>query len=72
MVYTFVHDPAYLRQRRAKGGRVDYLGIACLVLGLGLMQIVLDRGQRADWFNSAWVVVLHRRVRRRDDHPGHS
>jgi MFS transporter, DHA2 family, multidrug resistance protein len=55
MVYTFVHDPAYLRQRRAKGGRVDYLGIACLVLGLGMMQIVLDRGQRADWFNSAWV-----------------
>ncbi len=28
----------------------------CLVLGLGLMEIVaLDRGQRADWFNSAWV-----------------
>ena len=55
MVYTFVHDPAYLRQRRARGGRVDYIGIACLVLGLGMMQIVLDRGQRADWFNSAWV-----------------
>ena len=55
MVWTFVHDPAFLRQRRAKGGRVDYLGIACLVLGLGMMQIVLDRGQRADWFNAAWV-----------------
>jgi MFS transporter, DHA2 family, multidrug resistance protein len=56
MVYTFVHDPAYLRQRRAVGGRVDYVGIASLALGLGLMQIVLDRGQRADWFQSAWVV----------------
>src|SRR6202023_2371298 len=55
MVYTFVHDPAYLQKRRAKGGRVDYLGIVCLVLGLGLMEIVLDRGQRADWFSSAWV-----------------
>ena len=55
MVYTFVHDPAYLQKRRAKGGRVDYVGIICLVLGLGLMEIVLDRGQRADWFNSAWV-----------------
>ena len=55
MVYTFVHDPAYLRQRRAKGGRVDYLGIICLVLGLGLMEIVLDRGQRADWFAAPWV-----------------
>jgi MFS transporter, DHA2 family, multidrug resistance protein len=56
MVYTFVHDPAYLRARRKAGGKVDYAGIACLALGLGLMQIVLDRGQRADWFASAWVV----------------
>jgi len=55
MVYAFVHDPPYLRQRRAKGGRVDYLGIMCLVLGLGMMQIVLDRGQRADWFSAPWV-----------------
>jgi len=55
MVSAFVHDPAYLSRRRA-GGRVDWLGIACLVLGLGLLQIVCDRGQRADWFSSPWVV----------------
>ncbi|MFZ0890610.1 MAG: DHA2 family efflux MFS transporter permease subunit [Candidatus Binataceae bacterium] len=55
MVYSFVHDPAYLRQRRSAGGRVDYLGIASLVLGLGLLQIVLDRGQRSDWFAAPWV-----------------
>jgi DHA2 family multidrug resistance protein len=57
MVYAFVHDPPYLRQRRSSGGRVDYVGIACLVIGLGLTQIVLDRGQRADWFASTWVVA---------------
>ena len=56
MVSAFVHDPAYLRQRRVTGGKVDYLGIGCLTLGLGLMQIVLDRGQRSDWFASPWVV----------------
>ena len=55
MVSTFVHDPPYLQARR-KGGRIDYLGIVYLVLWLGLLQIVVDRGQRADWFNSAWVV----------------
>ncbi len=55
MVWTFVHDPAYLRQRRANGGKTDYLGIILLVVGLGLIQLVLDRGQRADWFSSAWV-----------------
>jgi MFS transporter, DHA2 family, multidrug resistance protein len=57
MVYAFVHDPPYLRRRRASRGRVDYVGIACLVVGLGLLQIVLDRGQRADWFAASWVVA---------------
>jgi MFS transporter, DHA2 family, multidrug resistance protein len=56
MVSAFVHDPVYLRQRRARGGKVDYVGIACLVVGLGAMQIVLDRGQRADWFAAPWVI----------------
>ena len=56
MVSTFVHDPAYLRERRRRGGKVDYAGIVLLVLSLGLMQIVLDRGQRADWFAARWVV----------------
>ena len=55
MVSAFVHDPAYLSLRRG-GGKVDGLGIVCLVLWLGLMQIVCDRGQRADWFSSPWVV----------------
>ena len=56
MVSTFVHDPPYLRERRKRGGKVDYIGIMCLVLGLGSLQIVLDRGERADWFASWWVV----------------
>ncbi len=56
MVSAFVHDPAFMRERRARGGRVDYLGIVLLALSLGLLQIVLDRGQRADWFNAPWVV----------------
>ncbi len=54
MVYTFLEDPAYLRPK--KGGRIDYLGIAALAVGLGFMQLICDRGQRADWFSSAWVV----------------
>jgi DHA2 family multidrug resistance protein len=56
MVSAFVHDPAYLRTQRARGGRVDYLGMLLLAVSLGVMQVVLDRGQRADWFASAWVV----------------
>jgi DHA2 family multidrug resistance protein len=57
MVSAFVEDPPYLRQRRARGGRVDYPGITLLAVGLGAMQIVLDRGQRAGWFAAHWVVL---------------
>ena len=56
MVSAFVHDPPYLRKTRVQGGRVDYPGIVLLALGLGCIQIVLDRGQRADWFASPWVI----------------
>jgi DHA2 family multidrug resistance protein len=54
MVSAFVHDPSYLAGRR--GRKVDYLGMGLLVAALGLMQIVVDRGERADWFNTPWVV----------------
>jgi len=57
MVSTFVHDPPFMHERRTRGGRVDYLGIMLLVLSIGLLQLVLDRGQRADWFESQWVVL---------------
>src|ERR1700687_2679447 len=54
MVSTFVHDPSYLQRLKGKG-RADWIGIICLVLALGLGEIVMDRGQRADWFASPWV-----------------
>src|ERR1700722_5619588 len=54
MVSTFVHDPLYLRQLKGKGS-ADWLGIVCLVLALGLGAIVMDRGERADWFATRWV-----------------
>jgi len=54
MVARFVDDPSYLRQLR-KDAPVDWLGIACLFVGLGLGELVLDRGERADWFASNWV-----------------
>jgi DHA2 family multidrug resistance protein len=58
MVYAFVDDPEYLRKAQSGARRVDYLGIVYLVLGLGLLQIVMDRGQRAGWFSAPWVCVF--------------
>lgn len=38
--------------------KVDMVGLAALVIGVGALQIVLDRGNEADWFNSPLIVVL--------------
>lgn len=57
MVTSFIHDPVY-QERRQQGEKVDYIGLALLVLGIGCLQIVLDTGQQHDWFHSDLIVVL--------------
>jgi DHA2 family multidrug resistance protein len=54
MISIFVHDPAYLKQQRGRG-TVDYIGIVCVVVALGLFQIVLGRGGLSGWFAASWV-----------------
>jgi DHA2 family multidrug resistance protein len=56
LVYMFIEDPPYLRRSARAQDKVDYPAIAYLVLGLSLLQIVLDRGQRSGWFAAPWVV----------------
>ena len=53
LVNTFVEDPPYLQARRSR--RIDYIGFALMVVGLSALQIMLDRGQEADWFAASWV-----------------
>ena len=36
-------------------GRIDWIGILCLVVALGAGEIVLERGERSDWFQAPWV-----------------
>jgi MFS transporter, DHA2 family, multidrug resistance protein len=51
-----VSDPPYMKRNKAKEGfRIDYIGIGLISLGLGSMQIVLDKGQRDDWFSSNFI-----------------
>jgi MFS transporter, DHA2 family, multidrug resistance protein len=54
MVSAFVHDPPYLKKLKGQGS-ADWIGIVCLVLALGMGEIVMDRGDRADWFATPWV-----------------
>ena len=40
-----------------KGMRFDFLGFGVLALGIGALQLMLDRGQDQDWFGSREIVV---------------
>jgi DHA2 family multidrug resistance protein len=55
MTRLFIFDPAYIRRR---AGGIDYWGIGMLALGVGALQIVLDKGQEDDWFGSHLIVGL--------------
>ena len=56
MTRLFVFDPPYLRQRQSQG--IDYWGMGLLVVGIGALQFVLDKGQQEDWFASNMITTL--------------
>src|SRR6202165_1536055 len=54
-----VSDPPYMKRANVKSGfRIDYIGIGLITLGLGSMQIILDKGQREDWLASGFIRVF--------------
>ncbi len=55
LIARFVHDPPYVRH--AKVSKFDNLGLGLLVVWTGCFQVVLDKGQEADWFGALWVRV---------------
>ncbi len=58
LVMRLIEDPP--RDARLSGQRIsiDYIGIALLVVGVGALQIMLDKGQEDDWFGSQFIVTL--------------
>jgi DHA2 family multidrug resistance protein len=54
-----VSDPPHMKKANVKAGfRIDYIGIGLISLGLGSMQIILDKGQREDWLSSNFIRVF--------------
>ena len=58
LVFRLIEDPPYLARLRAAGMRLDYIGIGLLALGVGALQVVLDKGQEDDWFGSQLILTL--------------
>jgi len=54
LTMAFIRDPEHKREV----GGIDWAGIALLVVGIGSLQIVLERGERDDWFSATYILVL--------------
>ena len=70
LVRRFVEDPPYLKRLKAAGVKLDYIGIALLAIGVGALQILLDKGQEDDWFGSNFITTLVIVVKRVPDLTG--
>ncbi len=46
------------RETRTERRRIDAVGLALLVIGIGSLQIMLDRGKELDWFSSQEIIIL--------------
>lgn len=55
MASAFLFDPPYLKRGKMT---IDWWGLTFLVLGLGSLQVVLDKGQQDDWFDSNFITTF--------------
>ena len=59
LTYLLVSDPPYMKRvKLTQGFRIDYIGLGLISLGLGSLQIVLDKGQREDWLSSGFIQLF--------------
>ena len=58
LVRRFVEDPPYISRLKSAGVKLDYIGIGLLALGIGSLQVLLDKGQEDDWFGSRFITTL--------------
>jgi DHA2 family multidrug resistance protein len=58
LVYYLIEDPPYLSQGKKGRPRFDFIGFSLLTIGVGALQVALDKGQEDDWFGSHFITTL--------------
>jgi DHA2 family multidrug resistance protein len=53
-----IQDPPYLKKQGNVKRGIDYFGLGLVAVGLGTLQVILDKGQRDDWFDSRFIVAM--------------
>jgi DHA2 family multidrug resistance protein len=57
---VMVEDPPHVLEAKVhtRGKPVDFMGFGLIALGLGSLEVVLDKGQEEDWFNSPFIITF--------------
>jgi MFS transporter, DHA2 family, multidrug resistance protein len=58
LVFRLIEDPPWVRRVAGAGVKMDYVGVGLLTLGVGALQVMLDKGQEDDWFGSHFILTL--------------
>ncbi len=58
MCSLFIYDPDYLKRKTSDVIQIDYWGLFLLTTSMGALQVVLDKGQQEDWFNSSFILTF--------------
>jgi DHA2 family multidrug resistance protein len=51
-----VTDPPHLRRVAGRSDPIDFVGFALLAIGLGTLEVVFDKGQEENWFDSSMII----------------
>ncbi|GAB0114513.1 DHA2 family efflux MFS transporter permease subunit [Acidisoma sp. C75] len=57
-VAALVDDPPWVRRQKARIADTDWIGLCLIALGIGCLQIFLDRGEDKDWFGSSFIALM--------------
>ena len=58
LVFRFIEDPPWANRVKDALARIDYIGISLLTVGVGALQVMLDKGQEDDWFGSHFIATF--------------
>jgi MFS transporter, DHA2 family, multidrug resistance protein len=58
LVFRLVEDPPWAKRAAGGGVKIDYIGVSLLIVGVGALQVMLDKGQEEDWFGSTFILTL--------------
>ena len=56
LVSVLVEDPPWVRKKKSR--HIDYIGLSLITIGLGCLQVMMDRGEDDDWFGSNFIRLM--------------